>query len=198
MYSVLPSFVLGFHGCDEEIGERVLSGKEHLQPSKNDYDWLGHGIYFWENNPERALEYAKLLKAHPERRSRKIENPFVIGAVIDLGHCLNLTESKSINILKEGYELLAAVCNESKTPLPQNKGLLRNLDCAVINTIHEFYKSSGKPAFDSVRGLFIEGEKVYPEAGFFKENHIQICVRNPNCIKGYFRVIKPDPAHQIP
>lgn len=195
MYSVLPSFVLGFHGCDEKIGENILSGKSHLQPSINKYDWLGHGIYFWENNPERALEYAKLLKTHPERSRRKIENPFVIGAVIDLGHCLNLTESKSTNILKEGYELLVNTCRESETPLPQNKGLHRNLDCAVINAIHKAYGSS---AFDSVRGLFIEGEKIYPEAGFFKESHIQICVRNPNCIKGYFRVINPNPDYQIP
>jgi len=198
MYSVLPSFVLGFHGCDEKIGESVLSGKSRLLSSENSYDWLGHGIYFWENNPERAFEYTKLLKSHPERSSRKVENPFVIGAVIDLGHCLNLTESKSINVLKEGYDLLTAGCKESKTPLPQNKGLLRNLDCAVINAIHEVYKSSDEPSFDSVRGLFIEGSKVYPNAGFFEESHIQICVRNPNCIKGYFRVINPDHNYQIP
>ncbi len=25
---------------------------------RNDYDWLGHGIYFWEKNPERAYDFA--------------------------------------------------------------------------------------------------------------------------------------------
>jgi len=62
MYDVLPSFVLGFHGCDEALAERVFAGKATLQASQNDYGWLGHGIYFWENNPERAMDYARLLK----------------------------------------------------------------------------------------------------------------------------------------
>ena len=33
---------------------------------------------------------------------------------------------------------------------------------------------------------FWEGQKLYPNAGFREKNHIQICVCNPNCIKGYF------------
>lgn len=198
MYSVLPSFVLGFHGCDKNIGEDILAGKSKLLPSENSYDWLGHGIYFWENNPQRALEYAKFLQGNPERNKGKIRNPFVIGSIIDLGRCLNLTETKSIGILKQGYDLLVKSCRIAEISLPQNKGLLRNLDCAVINMIHQFYKSDDKPPFDSVRGFFLEGEKVYEGAGFLRESHIQVCVRNPNCIKGYFRVIEPDANFPIP
>jgi hypothetical protein len=41
-YQRLPSMVLGFHGCDEFVGEQVLSGKvPHLARSVNQYDWLG-------------------------------------------------------------------------------------------------------------------------------------------------------------
>jgi len=40
--------------------------------------------------------------------------------------------------------------------------------------------------FDSVRSLFVEGEELYPGAGFHEKNHIQICIRNPNCIKSFF------------
>ncbi len=39
---------------------------------------------------------------------------------------------------------------------------------------------------DSVRGMFPEGELLYPNAGFREKNHIQLCVINPNCIIGYF------------
>ncbi len=49
------SVLIGYHGCDRETGERVLAGETELIASTNDYDWLGHGIYFWENDPERAL-----------------------------------------------------------------------------------------------------------------------------------------------
>ena len=48
-----------YHGCDREIAEAVLSGKGTLQPSENDYDWLGPGIYFWVDSPDRALDWAK-------------------------------------------------------------------------------------------------------------------------------------------
>ena len=56
MAGLLPGFLLGYHGCDEQVAENVLSGNDTLRPSTNDYDWLGHGIYFWESNPRRALE----------------------------------------------------------------------------------------------------------------------------------------------
>lgn len=58
MYSISPSFVLGFHGCERDVGERVLAGEQTLLDSTNDYDWLGRGAYFWENNPQRALSFA--------------------------------------------------------------------------------------------------------------------------------------------
>ena len=44
MYSTRPGLVLGFHGCDESILLKVLTGKELLKRSVNNYDWLGHGI----------------------------------------------------------------------------------------------------------------------------------------------------------
>lgn len=43
------------------------------------------------------------------------------------------------------------------------------------------------------RGVVVEGKRIYPNAGFHEKSHIQVCVRNLRCIKGYFRVL-PDPA----
>ena len=51
--------MLGFHGLDEEIGKKVLNGRLTLRHSQNSYDWLGHGIYFWESSPERAYQFAE-------------------------------------------------------------------------------------------------------------------------------------------
>lgn len=76
MYRTLPSFVLGFHGCDRKVGEAVLAG-QHLRPSNNDYDWLGQGIYFWENSPHRALSYAKKMKRYHQLPSyESVRSPF--------------------------------------------------------------------------------------------------------------------------
>lgn len=117
MYSVLPSFVLGFHGCDEKVANSVITGTAHLKPSRNKFDWLGEGIYFWENSPARALEYATFLRDHPRKRGPRIATPAVVGAVVSLG------------------------------------------------------------------------------SGLRHRNHIQICVRNLRCIKGYFRPLdEPEPS----
>jgi hypothetical protein len=205
MYSTRPNIVLGFHGCDESVRDKVVSGRDDLKRSENDYDWLGNGIYFWENNPERALDYAKYLKTHSSRAKTKIEKPTVIGAVIDLGYCLDLMDSKYLKLVKTGYELLVETHERFGYTLPSNlpigqdnELLLRKLDCAVIETIHQFNKTKEIRAFDSVRGVFFEGKELFPNAGFREKNHIQICVRNPNCIKGFFLLRDSDLTYLIP
>jgi hypothetical protein len=201
MYSKLPNYILGFHGCDQKVAERVLSGQDqHLPRSANDYDWLGHGIYFWEQNPFRAIEYARDLKANPGRTSKgkdPIKTPAVVGAIIDLGACLNLLESKSIEIVKASYDHLVATTQAVGGVLPVNVGGRMYLDCTVIQTTHELMERQGN-AHHSVRGVFVEGPKLFPNSNFHDKNHIQICVCNPNCIKGYFRIMTPLEDFPIP
>jgi hypothetical protein len=50
-YKNLPAFVLGFHGCDAAVADKVIAGKAHLEPSNKPHDWLGSGAYFWEGSP---------------------------------------------------------------------------------------------------------------------------------------------------
>jgi hypothetical protein len=197
MYSKLPAFVFGFHGCDITTKEAVLNGSlKYPDPSKNKYDWLGSGIYFWEQNPARAMEFAQKAHEHPNRYSRHVINtPAVLGAVIDLGYCMNLMDSIHIKRLSLAYDLLKAATNTVGTDMPTNHGKdenndrpLRELDRSVIETLHEYIENNPGQfqRYDTVRGLFLEGGEVYPGAGFRVETHIQICVRNVNCIKAFF------------
>jgi hypothetical protein len=194
VYRHLPSFILGFHGCDKAIGEKILSGNATMRGSENSYDWLGNGRYFWEQNPYRAWDYAKQLMQHPERSKSRVDVPFVIGAIIDPGLCLNLLESQSIELLSQAFSLLEASCAATNIPLPSNEDvdrsgdfLLRKLDCAVVELLHTARDKGGEEAFQTVRGVFQEGPVAYPGAGFKKGSHIQICVRDAECIKGFFR-----------
>ena len=193
LYSKPPQLVFAFHGCDASLAKMVVAGSELLKPSTNDYDWLGSGVYFWEQNYGRALAWAE-----QQVYWGKISEPAVIGAVIDLGHCLNLTDSTYIDLLKNEYQLLVSDLELVDLPLPRNSGktsdkLFRRLDCAVIEHLNsriETAKSDGElPCpFDTVRGLFSEGEPIYEGAGFKEKTHVQICVRNPNCIKALSRL----------
>ncbi|MCD4709118.1 MAG: hypothetical protein K8S62_15455 [Candidatus Sabulitectum sp.] len=192
MYSTRSGLILGFHGCDESVLFDVLNGKAELRPSENNYDWLGSGTYFWEGNYDRALAFARHLKKHPSRSEGKtpIKTPAVLGAVISLGCCLDLLESDSLRKVEEAYLTLKELEKDSEWTLPENVGgsdlLLRRLDCAVIQNLHQSLDEGSDLYYDSVRGMFSEGKLLYPNAGFHKKNHIQLCIRNPNCIKGYF------------
>jgi len=117
----VSAFVLGFHGCDESVGEKILAGQEHLKASDNKYDWLGEGIYFWENSPSRALHWANFIKDNPKFFKGKITKPFVIGAIIDLGVCLDLSEAASLKYVKSGHASLKELFDFVGIPMPENK-----------------------------------------------------------------------------
>lgn len=158
-----------------------------LIPSRNPYDWLGHGIYFWEGDPIRADEWCHRPHSH-------IREPFVVGAIIDPGYCLSLMQREHLILVESAYSDLKYLVEDSGGRMPENSGGMdrfkRHLDCAVLQMLHSRREANDLRSFDTVRGLFQEGAEPYPNAGFRMKNHIQICVRNPECIKGYFRPIK--------
>jgi hypothetical protein len=188
MHTLHSAFILGYHGCDRRVGERLLEG-ESFKQSDNDYDWLGHGIYFWEANPLRGLEFAQETKRRSGDNSN-IKDPWVIGAIIEPRVCLDLMTSTGIAVIKESYDTLKTFSDVSGEPLPKNRddGLKRKLDCAVVNYVHTIRENDNQQPIDTIKGVFVEGGEVYPGSGFEMKNHIQICVRNVECIKGVFRV----------
>ena len=187
MHRLASSFVLGYHGCDQSVADRLVQGMD-FKPSDNDYDWLGPGAYFWEANPRRGLDFAEELK----RQGRgDIRNPAVVGAVIDLGLCLDLLSHAGIHHFKSAHEKLVRMLNkQGGEGIPKNSPdmLKRKLDCAVVRTLHKMQLAEGNPPIDTVRAVFIEGEPVLPHSGIHEKTHIQIAVCNPDCIKGVFHV----------
>lgn len=195
MYSSRSNLLIGFHGCDETIRDTLLTKPKNIKISEKPFDWLGHGFYIWENNYERALEWAK-----DKQNKGKINKASVIGVVFTLDHCFDLIDSEFINMLSLYYDLMKKDFQKIGKDLPKNievaedkhKDLLiRELDCAVIQYIHQKIKDESKSyqalkEFDSVRGVFTEGGPAFPGAGIQKKSHIQICIRNMGCIKGFF------------
>ncbi|HYV35203.1 MAG TPA: hypothetical protein VE988_05835 [Gemmataceae bacterium] len=178
--------VIGYHGCTEAFAHELLLGAKPLdqwQPSTNDWDWLGHGVYFWEHSPERAMRWAR------EKFTAQGDKPTVVGAVIQLGRCFDLLNEAMTEILAQSYQELSAPYEAAGKVLPQNRGRdwkIRELDCMVINDCMRRLASHGV-VYDTVRGAFLEGAPAYPNAGFSREAHIQIAIRNPACVLGVFR-----------
>lgn len=184
MLRLTSSFVLGYHGCDAAVANKLLEG-EPFKASRNDYDWLGAGTYFWEANPYRGLDFAA---ESTRRRAASVQVPAVVGAVIDLGLCLDLMTTDGLRLVRDAHLSLVETYMDAGSRLPENHGKLhRQLDCAVIEHVHAIYDGANA-AIDTVRGVFVEGAPIYPGAAFHTKTHIQIAVRNLACIKGVFRV----------
>jgi hypothetical protein len=177
---------MAYHRCNARTAQTLLSGSEFLV-SENSYDWLGSGIYFWENDPIRAFEWA-------QNRWSGIETPSVVGVAVDLGACLDLTTQQGIQAAKSAYAGLKKVHSLTGKPLPKNSGPdkdkgYRKLDCAVINHLHSARKrSSPESPYQTVRALFSEGKRAYRGAGFKDRTHVQLCVIDQLQILGVFRL----------
>ena len=198
MYKKRDNLLFGFHGCDETICDALVSGKQkNLNFSENSYDWLGKGMYFWENDAERAFEWAQSLVKQRQNKNQKVTKPAVLGAVICLGHCLDFLERENLIKLKEYYSIISQSFKEQGLALPKNKGgndlLKKELDCFLINSfVAQQKEKDERQSYDSVRGVFFEGNELYPTSGFREKDHIQIAILNPNCVKGFFKVRSVD------
>lgn len=189
MHRLSTGFILGYHGCKTSVAETLLAG-EAFKPSTNDWDWLGSGVYFWESNPQRALDWARTIHGP--------EDGCAVGAIIDPGLCLDLTTSSGLAAVKEGYDTLALAFELAGSRMPRNtqRGpaapdrVVRRLDRAVIHMVHDLVAAAGRPKIDTVKGVFTEGPPLYPGGDILALTHIQFAVCNLDCIKGVFRVQK--------
>lgn len=207
MSRLATSFVLGYHGCDQQVADCLLAG-EPINASDRRYDWLGPGAYFWEADPHRALEFAE-----DRVRLGRYTKAAVVGAVIDLGNCLDMSNRENVELFRAYHDSFLTVQSLAGLPVPKNEDsrtdphndrLLRYLDRAVFVHLHESiaeaakanrrkkgFKSAALKPFDTVRGVFTEGGPLYDGCGFHERTHVQIAVRNiTECIIGLFKPLR--------
>ncbi len=179
--------VVGYHGCDVEVAERVLAG-DALKPSQNDFDWLGTGIYFWEYGLDRALQFA-----NDQKIRGKVKTPAVVGALLQLGRCFDLMDTRFTAALSSAHDPWLTSLNAVGAAIPKNEGrtddlLLRRLDCAVINWYLGLVSQGDDGiSYDSVRCGFVEGPPVFTGSRITTQSHVQIAVRSVSCVIGVFR-----------
>ena len=98
-------------------------------------------------------------------------------------------------LVRQAHQLFVEEAAKAGMALPKNQEapndkspdkVLRYLDHAVIERLHQMVEESGQPQFDTVRSLFHEGKELYDESGFWDKTHTEIAVRTEACIIGYF------------
>jgi len=169
----MSRLVTGYHGCYTDAAREILAGGSFL-PSQNGYDWLGQGIYFWEDGPARAAEWA---------RKRFGDEGVVLQATIDLGHCLNLLDTAHFDRMERSYREIVDAARLSGVTLPVNVRKRHELDYLVVERYCETVASRGGEAFQTVRGCFPEGSPLYTGSRILRETHIQVAVRDARQIQ---------------
>ncbi|MGB8700868.1 MAG: hypothetical protein WCD18_15750 [Thermosynechococcaceae cyanobacterium] len=165
--------IYGYHGTTTAKAMNILT--QGFRASDNDYDWLGTGIYFFQDAPLRAEQWA--TQQYPE-------NPAVIRALIRLDNCIDLFDIGWQPGLKNLYNSFVEQYRGTNRPLPtQNpdRSKAHRLDCAFFNYSIEFISLAGQTV-DSVRAAFMEGDRLFPNSAIFDLAHVQIAIRNPALI----------------
>ena len=183
--------IIAYHGCSREVAESLVAGQDFIQSSRS-YDWLGGGVYFWEDDPLRAYDWAL---------NRRPASPSVVGVAVELGECLDLTKQSGARAVQRIYNVYRNEQQLLGIALPVNRDApsgvrgdlaLRHLDRAVIDYVNLVREQLGASPYQTIRALFPEGQPLYPNSGFRELTHVQICVRDPRVILGVFRI----PEHQ--
>ena len=164
--------VAGFHGTTRKSADEII--KCGFRLSQNHYDWLGDGVYFFQDGLERASEWA--IEHHRKEAA-------VVGAEILLVGCLDMMDTKWTKIMTQIYDQFLGKLKQSGMNLPSQTSGAHRLDREVINYAVEVMADRGTN-ISCARGAFAEGHPVYPDSAFYHHAHIQIAVRDIEaCIK---------------
>ena len=180
MQRELPRTVIGYHGCDRRFAHELIAGRVNASDwlaSEKDYDWLGHGVYFWEHAPGRAWQWAEERHAGAEA---------VVAVEIRLGRCLDLGDTGFTGLLIEAYNAAKDEAAQEGIQLPRNTGgrdrKARRLDCLVLNRLVQLLSIHRSTGLQTIRCPFEEGDPVYPGSNIRTHTHVQIAVRDLSCL----------------
>jgi hypothetical protein len=169
-----PLVIYGYHGTSQTKAASILN--HGFLASDNDYDWLGTGIYFFQDAPIRAKQWA--TQQHPN-------NPVVLRASLQLTNCIDLFDIGWQPLLKSLYNPFVEQWRTTNRPLPRqdpDRSKAHRLDCSFLNYSIELL-SRQDFTIESVRAAFMEGERLFPDSAIFDLTHVQIAIRNPALIK---------------
>lgn len=173
---------IGFHGTSAEAADRVLTSGFEI--SRNEYDWLGDGAYFFQDAPVRGMEWA---------RERFGERAAVVGAEIDLDACVDLLDIPWEQAIVRTFQRYLGHLTRSGITIPRQTRRAHRLDRGVLNYLVDGMGLDGR-IIRSVRAVFPEGEPMYAGSALPTRSHVQIAVRDRSAIIRTWRQEQQD-AH---
>jgi hypothetical protein len=184
-----PIKIVGYHGTNIESAREILS--TGFVPSRNRYDWLGRGIYFWQDAPYRDWDWAG---GYCEKNGG---DPAVIRSQIRIRRdefmdLLDYSQNPNwSDHLRKTHQYLQT---QTSSVLPPNKRAIgyHALDRLVLDTLIEDILRPMDINILAVRACFQEGEEIYPDSAIYNKSHIQVAVRDTSSIVESILLTKKD------
>lgn len=158
--------VKAYHAGELKDIETFISWPSPYKKSQVPGDWLGYGIYFWENDIGRA-----------ERWQMKKGLGAILECEIDTSNLLNILELSAAT--KKFYESANKQLKSYKNPKPNNKqSQLYFLDCKLFNDLKKQFEHE----YSGFRMAFHLGDSITPDGNIYQDQHIQICLWETSAI----------------
>jgi hypothetical protein len=164
--------VYGYHGTSHKNAESIL--RNGFRSSNSGGDWLGPGVYFWQDAPERAQSWAK--KHHPE-------NPVVIRSsiIFEESKNMDLLDTFWFPILVKQHKAFLSSFLELDIPIQDKditKSNLHKLDHEFLNYISCAINEEKPGRVAVIRAAFTEGEPIFDSSAIYDLSHVQIAVKD--------------------
>lgn len=154
---------IGYHGTSKEAADLILKSN-YFYSSRDEEEWLGEGVYFFEDDSLQALDWCKKVK--------KFNGYCILKSDIEAEKVVNMIDKKTY---REFSELSKHIKGKYKTRSDHKPRKLIN--SVIFNIMYNIEK------YDIVRAAFpIMTEEVADRSNIVPMQ-IQLCVRNKECIK---------------
>ncbi len=112
--------------------------------------------------------------------------------MIRLGNCFDLVDPDNAQILVRLHRRLESEANAAGKTLRRNYQAKKYLDCQVLEYAYAVFEDEGEQV-DTARGVYVSTQskdRLWERSWLHHETHLQLCVRNPDCIVGTW-MVKP-------
>jgi hypothetical protein len=180
-----------FHGTTFETAEKIIR-ERRFKASNHLYDWLGPGVYFFQDAPLKALDYASRYVLPRHDADTELA---VVVAELSLENCFDLLRNDYSLLAKRNFGRLVKQSKRQKRPIlrefneqphrifhgevseadVQRSGY--NIDdCRNIRSLISDLNTSNRGEFDCVRSAFWGGAEIFKGSFIFDHTNIQVCV----------------------
>ena len=183
----MPLTAIGYHGTTEEAADKLV--RENFQLSENSWEWLGHGVYFWQDAPKRAREWARSWLS----LRKKYDGPVaVVAAEIDLTDFVDMLDLEGVQRMREVVESFAQQ-DDGSTRV--NEPPKNYLDCAIFNVATKMLSSEGLQVA-GYRACCVEGTRLVENSPIYDRSHVQLAVLDQSTILRKW-LVKDDEQRKI-